>query len=67
MKETAFFIIFKRLSIKQITQIFLEGEFATLIFQTYFLSLRLATNKPLELSRYHQDQHFFTRDYNIVF
>ena len=31
MKWKAFFIIFKGLSIKQITQIFLEGESLTLI------------------------------------
>ena len=39
MKQKAFFIIFKRLSVKQITQIFLEGDsptFILIIFDALF-------------------------------
>ena len=36
MKEKAFFIIFKRLSINQITQTFLEGEGPTLALLKFF-------------------------------
>ena len=44
MKKNAFFIIFKGLSVKQITQIVLEGESPTLSLDRYIVKCVIGSN-----------------------